>query len=43
MMFLANVIAIMDQVLGEVTGRDSIARKTIQPRYPIQQSGSLLY
>jgi hypothetical protein len=32
MMFPANVTAMRDQVLEEVTGRDSIARKTIQSR-----------
>ena len=36
MMFPANVTAMRDQVLEEVIGRDSIARKTIQPRDAIQ-------
>lgn len=31
-MRLADVIVTRDQVLGEETGRDSIARKTIQTR-----------
>ena len=43
MMFPANVTAMRDQVLEEVIGRDSIARKTIQSRYAIQQSSSFLY
>jgi|APSaa5957512535_1039671.scaffolds.fasta_scaffold07602_2 hypothetical protein len=32
MMFPANATAMRDQVLEEVIGRDSIARKTIQSR-----------
>ena len=32
MMFPANVTVTRDQVLEEVIGRDSIARKTIQSR-----------
>ena len=43
MMSPANVTAIRDQVLEEETGRDSIARKTIQSRNAIQQSCSFLY
>ena len=43
MMNLVNVTVMRDQVLEEETGRDSIARKTIQTRYAIQQSSSFLY
>jgi len=35
-MNLVNVTAMKDQVLEEGTGRDSIARKTIQPRNALQ-------
>jgi len=35
MMFPANVTVMRDQVLEEVIGRDSIARKTIQSRYAV--------
>jgi len=38
-----NVTVMLDQVLEEGIGEDSIARKTIQPRFTIQQSGSFLY
>ena len=43
MTYPANVTAMRDQVLEGETGRDSIARETIQPRDTIQQSGSFLY
>ncbi len=43
MMNCVNVTVIMDQVLEEGIGEDSIARKTIQSRFTIQQSGSFLY
>jgi hypothetical protein len=43
MMNHANVTVTRDQVLEEETGRDSIARKTIQSRNAIQQSCSFLY
>ena len=36
MMNLVNVTATRDQVLEEETGEDSIARKTIQARAPLQ-------
>ena len=36
MMNRVNVTVIMDQVLEEVIGEDSIARKTIQPRFTVQ-------
>ena len=36
MMNLVNVIVMKDQVLEEETGRDNIARKTIQSRFVIQ-------
>ncbi len=35
MTFPANVTVMRDQVLEEVIGRDSIARKTIQSRYVV--------
>jgi hypothetical protein len=35
MMFSVNVTVMRDQVLEEVIGRDSIARKTIQSRYAV--------
>ncbi len=40
---IANVTVMRDQVLEEETGRDNIARKTIQPRKALQQSSSFLY
>jgi len=43
MMNCVNVTVMMDQVLEEGMGEDSIARKTIQPRFTIQQSCSFLY
>ena len=43
MMSRVNVTVMLDQVLEEVIGEDSIARKTIQPRFTIQQSCSFLY
>lgn len=36
MMNLVNVTVIRDQVLEEETGRDNIARKTIQSRFVVQ-------
>ena len=36
MMSHANVTVILDQVLEEGMGEDSIARKTIQTRFTIQ-------
>jgi hypothetical protein len=36
MMNLVNVTVMRDQVLEEEIGRDSIARKTIQPRNALQ-------
>ena len=36
MMNLVNVTVTKDQVLEEEIGRDSIARKTIQPRNALQ-------
>ncbi len=32
----ANVTVMLDQVLEEVIREDSIARKTIQPRFTVQ-------
>jgi hypothetical protein len=43
MMSPVSVTVIGDQVLEEEIGRDSIARKTIQPRNALQQSRSFLY
>jgi len=43
MMSRVNVTVILDQVLEEAIGEDSIARKTIQPRFTIQQGCSFLY
>jgi len=34
--YLVNVTVIRDQVLEEEIGRDSIVRKTIQPRNAVQ-------
>ena len=31
-----TVTVMLDQVLEEVIGEDSIARKTVQPRYAVQ-------
>jgi hypothetical protein len=39
----ADVTVIRDQVLEEEIGKDSIARKTVQSRDALQQSGSFLY
>ncbi len=36
MMNRVNVTVMLDQVLEEVTREDSIARKTIQPRFTVQ-------
>ena len=36
MMSRVNVTVMLDQVLEEVIGEDSIARKTIQPRFTVQ-------
>lgn len=36
MMNLVNVTVMKDQVLEEETGRDNIARETIQSRFAIQ-------
>ncbi len=36
MMSRVNVTVMLDQVLEEVMGEDSIARKTIQTRFTIQ-------
>ncbi len=38
-----NVTVMLDQVLEEVIREDSIARKTIQPRFTVQQDCSLLH
>ncbi len=35
MMSRVNVTVMLDQVLEEVTGEDSIARKTIQSRFTV--------
>ncbi len=43
MMSRVNVTVILDQVLEEGIGEDSIARKTIQSRFTIQQDCSFLY
>ncbi len=43
MMNRVNVTVMLDQVLEEVMEEDSIARKTIQPRFTKQQSCSFLY
>ena len=43
MMSCVNVTVMLDQVLEEVIGEDSIARKTIQSRFTIQQGCSFLY
>ena len=39
----ANVTVMLDQVLEEGIGEDSIARKTIQPRFTLQQDCSFLH
>ena len=36
MMNHVNVTVMLDQVLEEVIGEDSIVRKTVQPRYAVQ-------
>jgi len=36
MMSRVNVTVMLDQVLEEVIGKDSIARKTIQSRFAVQ-------
>ena len=36
MMSRVNVTVMLDQVLEEVIREDSIARKTIQPRFTVQ-------
>ncbi len=36
MMSRVNVTVMLDQVLEEGIGEDSIARKTIQPRFTVQ-------
>jgi len=36
MMSRVNVTVMLDQVLEEGMGKDSIARKTIQPRFTVQ-------
>ncbi len=38
-----NVTVMLEQVLEEGIGEDSIARKTIQSRFTIQQDCSFLY
>lgn len=38
-----NVSVMMDQVLEGETGEDSIVRKTIQPRFTIQQNSAFLH
>ncbi len=38
-----NVTVMLDQVLEEVIREDSIARKTIQSRFTVQQDCSLLH
>ncbi len=38
-----NVTVMLDQVLEEGIGKDSIARKTIQPRFTLQQDCSFLH
>ncbi len=43
MMNLVNATAMMEQVLEEVIGEDSIVRKTIQSRDIVQQNSSFLY
>ncbi len=43
MMYPVNVTVTGDQVLEGEIGRDSIARKTVQPGNAIQPSGSFLY
>ena len=43
MMSCVNVTVMLDQVLEEITGEDSIARKTIQSGFTIQQNCSLLH
>ncbi len=43
MMSCVNVTVTLDQVLEEVTGEDSIARKTIQSGFTVQQNCSLLH
>ena len=43
MMSCVNVTVMLDQVLEEVIGEDSIARKTIQSGFTIQQNCSLLH
>jgi len=36
MIYHVNVTVMLDQVLEEVIGEDSIARKTVQSRFTIQ-------
>ena len=43
MMSCVNVTVMLDQVLEEGIGKDSIARKTIQPRFTLQQDCSFLH
>ena len=43
MMNRVNVTVMLDQVLEEGTREDSIARKTIQSRFTIQQGCSFLH